>query len=484
LAQASDSALPSLELAIAILAKVLAGLHYAHTLRDYSGEPLGLIHRDVSPHNVMVTYDGQVKLIDFGIAKLARSEHRTRTGVVKGKLTYMAPEQFSGTVDHRADIFGVGVMLWEFAARQRYWGDLLEPAIIGRLVNCDLPHLRTGVDMEPDVWRICARALAPFAEDRYASAVEMQTELEGYLARRGLVINPRAIGQLVSGTCAEARRKVQAEIRGQLSAHGLSLTDSGDGPLSERIRPKMSSHASAIRAHARYGEDPPDAVSGERIRALASRNPLQASHGGRSWRQPLEASARAREAALLALDVADTREFAPSPEVLRKAFAPEVPDVPGPVAGTTVSDGAPLRLIGGATPVARAVVAIAGFGTIAVLALALGLANPQPRSSASAPPKAVETAIAAAAPAATPASANAEATQLSGSRIRIVASAQPATAKWYLDDLEMAANPLQTSAARDQRMHTLRAEAPGFRPFVKTVRFDANIDVTVVLASE
>jgi serine/threonine-protein kinase len=113
----------TLEVAIAILSKVLAGLHYAHTLAEFSGEPLGLIHRDVSPHNVMVTYDGQVKLVDFGIAKLASSEQQTRTGVVKGKLTYMAPEQFTGKVDCRADIFSVGVMLWEVATRQRFWAD-------------------------------------------------------------------------------------------------------------------------------------------------------------------------------------------------------------------------------------------------------------------------------------------------------------------------------------------------------------------------
>lgn len=439
LARAGDSKIPSLELAISILAKVLAGLHYAHTLRDGSGEPLGLIHRDVSPHNVMVAYDGQVKLIDFGIAKLTRSEHRTRTGVVKGKLTYMAPEQFTGTTDHRADIFGVGVMLWEFAARQRYWGDLLEPAIIGRLVSGQLPHLHAHARMDADVWRICERALAPRAEDRYASAAEMQMDLEGYLAARGRVVTQRAIGQFVSQTCAEARSKVQADIRGQLSAHELSWTDGGDGLTSPRIRPKLSSHAAAKRELDAERGSPPDTASGERVYALVNRTP--------------------------------------SAEVLRE---PSAPPAPGLLAGNGSSGGAPLRLFGGATPMARAVVAIAGFGTVAVLVFALGLGGPPPSPSPPAP--ALETVIAPAVRAPVAPNAKAEAAPTASARIRIVASAQPKATQWYVDDVEMGSNPLQTSAPRDMQWHTLRAEANGFEPFVKTFLFDANIDVTVVLA--
>jgi eukaryotic-like serine/threonine-protein kinase len=445
LARAGDSKIPSLELAISILAKVLAGLHYAHTLHDAAGEPLGLIHRDVSPHNVMVAYDGQVKLIDFGIAKLARSEHRTRTGVVKGKLTYMAPEQFTGTTDHRADIFGVGVMLWEFAARQRYWGDLLEPAIIGRLVSGQLPHLHTRARMDADVLRICERALAARVEDRYASAAEMQADLEGYLEARGLVITQRAIGEFVTETCAEARRRVQSDIRGQLSAHELSWTDGGDGLVSPRIRPRLSSHAAATRELEAERGSQPDAASGERVYALIDR--------------------------------------APAPEVARDASAHEPLE---PRMGNGASDGAPLRLFGGATPMARTVVAIAGFGTVGILVFALGLGAPPPTPAPGQAAPALKPAIAAEArapaPDAKPASSSAEVAPAASSRIRIVASAQPKAAKWYVDDVEMGSNPLQTSAPRDMHWHTLRAEATGFEPFVKTLQFDANIDVTVVLA--
>jgi eukaryotic-like serine/threonine-protein kinase len=110
-----------------LVSDTLAGLHYAHELADYDGTPLNVVHRDVSPHNVFITYDGQVKLVDFGVAKAATHAQRTSTGVVKGKISYMAPEQaLSVAVDRRADIFSVGVILWELVTGQRFWGDRSE----------------------------------------------------------------------------------------------------------------------------------------------------------------------------------------------------------------------------------------------------------------------------------------------------------------------------------------------------------------------
>jgi eukaryotic-like serine/threonine-protein kinase len=102
-----------LQLHLHILLQALTGLHYAHELRDFDGTPLGVVHRDVSPQNIFVTYEGQVKLVDFGIAKASSSSGRTRTGVFKGKVAYASPEQTaSSTVDRRSDVFAVGVMRW------------------------------------------------------------------------------------------------------------------------------------------------------------------------------------------------------------------------------------------------------------------------------------------------------------------------------------------------------------------------------------
>ena len=106
-----------------IISETARGLHYSHDLKDFKGEPLGVVHRDVSPQNVFITYDGQVKLLDFGIAKTYDAGHKTQVGVIKGKLDYIAPEQLSGDdVDHRADIFALGIMLWEAVTGQRFAG--------------------------------------------------------------------------------------------------------------------------------------------------------------------------------------------------------------------------------------------------------------------------------------------------------------------------------------------------------------------------
>jgi serine/threonine protein kinase len=241
MARAFEATALSTEVAITILTKVLAGLHHAHTLRDFSGDPMGVIHRDVSPQNVMVTYDGQVKLVDFGVAKLASAEHQTRTGIVKGRLTYMAPEQFLGHADCRADVFAVGVILWEIAARRRFWGDLPEPELLGRLVAGRLPDLTPPPEMDPRLAQMCGRALAPDPDDRYPTAAAMQEDLERYLVQRGAVVSQAAIGQLVVDTCAATRDQVQGAIREQLSALGLSLASNVDVPVSDRVRPKMAS---------------------------------------------------------------------------------------------------------------------------------------------------------------------------------------------------------------------------------------------------
>ena len=107
----------------AVMSEVLAGLHHAHELSDYDGSPLSITHRDVTPHNVFVTYDGVVKVVDFGLAKASGRIHESDGGIRKGKVRYMSPEQAAGeAVDRRTDIFAAGMMLWNLATRLQ--GDL------------------------------------------------------------------------------------------------------------------------------------------------------------------------------------------------------------------------------------------------------------------------------------------------------------------------------------------------------------------------
>src|ERR1700761_3781049 len=138
-----------LHMHLQIIVDLLGGLHYAHELTDYDGTPLGVVHRDITPHNVFVTYEGQVKVVDFGIAKAMNSSSETRTGVLKGKVAYMAPEQARGErVDRRADIFSVGVLLWEAVTGRRLWKGVPDITILQRLLNGDIP---TPKSVKPDV---------------------------------------------------------------------------------------------------------------------------------------------------------------------------------------------------------------------------------------------------------------------------------------------------------------------------------------------
>src|SRR4029079_12043872 len=130
----------SLAMHVRVLIEALAGLHYAHELADYDGTPLQVVHRDASPHNVFVTYAGQVKVVDFGIAKALGSSAETRTGVLKGKVSYMAPEQALGEkVDRRADIFSVGVMIWEALAGKRLFKGMNDIVVLQKIVNGQIP---------------------------------------------------------------------------------------------------------------------------------------------------------------------------------------------------------------------------------------------------------------------------------------------------------------------------------------------------------
>jgi serine/threonine-protein kinase len=174
----------------------------------------------MTPSNVFVTYEGIVKVVDFGIAKAAGRTTDTRTGVVKGKMTYMPPEQALGLeVDRRADLFSVGVMLWEAAAGQRMWKGLDDVVILGRLINGDVPCSPREVNPHvPKVLdQLCRRALAADPAERFENALEFQNELERFLETAGHQPTTREIGRYTTQLFEVDRRELKAIIEGQLS---------------------------------------------------------------------------------------------------------------------------------------------------------------------------------------------------------------------------------------------------------------------------
>ncbi|MBK8251486.1 MAG: protein kinase [Polyangiaceae bacterium] len=202
-----------------ILADALGGLHSAHELCDYDGSPLHVVHRDASPHNIFITYEGQTKLVDFGIAKAATRSAETRTGVLKGKIGYMAPEQARcEKVDRRADVFSVGVILWEVVTGSRMWKGLSDVEILDNLMHGRIPDVtQIRQDLPPDLVNIVRRSLAPSANDRYQTASDLRHELLDHLAREGSRVSEEEIGQVVASLFQDKRGQLKSILEKQLS---------------------------------------------------------------------------------------------------------------------------------------------------------------------------------------------------------------------------------------------------------------------------
>ena len=210
-----------------VLVHVLSGLHYAHELKDYDGKPLNVVHRDVTPSNILLGYDGRVKLVDFGVAKALDSGTQTRAGVVKGKTGYMAPESFtdSGHVDRRADIYSVGVLLWEMLVGRRMWKHLGSTDRLQRAIEGQIEPLRQLVPEVPQkLEQICLKALQARPEDRYATAAELQADLEAYLERHPPRVSDREIGGALNEAFGDDRKQITSVIEHQLKNGGQVST--------------------------------------------------------------------------------------------------------------------------------------------------------------------------------------------------------------------------------------------------------------------
>jgi len=169
----------TLQHALMIASRICEGMDYAHKLKDLQGNPLNIVHRDLTPHNIFITYQGKVKIIDFGIARAELVDNMTREGVVKGKISYMSPEQLAGgDVDSRSDIFSIGILLYEMISQQRmYTGDTAE--LIRKCITVDYNHLEESAPgLSPALYTIVHKALARNIEKRYQSCAELQADID------------------------------------------------------------------------------------------------------------------------------------------------------------------------------------------------------------------------------------------------------------------------------------------------------------------
>ena len=208
--------LPSPALVCRIVADVLAGLHYAHTRTGADRVPLGIVHRDVSPQNIIVTYEGTVKLVDFGIAKVTRgiNAEQTQAGFLKGKFSYMSPEQARGrAVDARTDVFAAGIIMWELLALKRLFKRPTEMETLLAVAEEPGPSLMAiNPDVPIELEQIVQRALEKQADKRYATAEQMRSALEGLIRKKGWEADSLALSSYMQKLFHDKLEAQQADV--------------------------------------------------------------------------------------------------------------------------------------------------------------------------------------------------------------------------------------------------------------------------------
>jgi len=206
-------------LAAHLMIEVLDGLHYVHEITDYDGSPLGIVHRDISPQNLFVTYEGQVKVLDFGIAKGTLNATETQDGVLKGKFAYMAPEQASAEpIDRRADIFAAGVVLWELLTGRRLFRGETATTLL-QVVGAPIALPSSLVATVPaELDAIVLKALERSADARFGSALEMSSALSDFLERSRHLVRNQDVARTMQQLFGEEREEMTKRVQSYMSS--------------------------------------------------------------------------------------------------------------------------------------------------------------------------------------------------------------------------------------------------------------------------
>ncbi|WP_257460751.1 serine/threonine protein kinase [Archangium lipolyticum] len=406
-----------------LVSAICEGLTYAHEFADpFSGEPLGLVHRDVSPDNILLARTGAVKVVDFGIAKATNQVHQTRVGTLKGKVPYMAPEQLRNEpLDLRIDIYALGVVLYELVAGRKPFEASSEVALMNAILHEPFtPVSDRRADVPEPLRYIIERALAKDREERYQSCREMQADLERFLLGSGQSVGAFQLAELIS----------QLSMPSGMSAP-IGTPVSGNGS-----KPRRSQLGVVVPSMPTRPPPPPpeDSLSAPRSRVLEVEPPTEAhivSHVSlarvppqRRWVLPAVGAALLLVAGGVALVSVSRPREPSSPAVSAMAVAAAAP-TPAPLP----------------TPPAE------------VLASSSQVVAP-PKPEAVEPPAREEP--------------PAEEIEL---HIQVV----PRGAVVQLDGEVLPSNPYTGSFPRDGAVHQLRVSAAGFTPLVKELRFEKDL---------
>lgn len=447
-----------------VVSDVLAGLDYAHELANFNGSPLNIVHRDVSPHNVFVTYTGDVKVVDFGIAKAADSSTQTRVGTLKGKLTYMPPEQAMGEkVDRRADIFAVGVLLWESSAGRRLWQGMNDGAIMRALMTGEIPSLLSvNPDLPPRLDEITRKALAPKRDNRYATAHEFQQDVEDLMRETGSHASRRDLGTVVSELFADDRAIIRATIDDALNRGDPNAVETVIGKHPGPKRPPNAMYASGSQSAVSAGPQQPGGPSGSfvafahtgesshvsQVSQVSQVQQMGSGHTntGASVSLPQQQGAPQKKGMVnligvlgFAVAIAVGAAFAVYGDRLLGTNA--TPNNAPPVQ----SNGAPL----GNTP-QGSLPGTATVGTVGVVGTA-----PVPTGVATAP---------------------------ANGTVQLSITVQPMGALVFLDGNLLQITPQGVNVPRDSRPHKLRAQATGFATKEQDLSLDHDQSVDIVLS--
>jgi serine/threonine-protein kinase len=284
-----------LGVAVRIVADAARGLHHAHTASDADGRPLNVVHRDVTPHNLYVCADGMTKVLDFGIAKAASQLHHTRTGTIKGKFAYLAPEQIKGEgIDHRVDVFALGIVLHELLTLKPLFRGTNDGDTLQRILTFEVPAPeRIRRKVPPGLGAVALRALQRDRDRRLPSAEALADSIEAVAVAEGIDASPAAVRALLQQLFPHpedlgepaGRRTSSASVTGQgqvsdalpeTPPHGLTAIDDEAVPASDEGVPadvvvELPTHRVPLRGAAR---DVSGTHTRERRRARAGRAAL------------------------------------------------------------------------------------------------------------------------------------------------------------------------------------------------------------------
>jgi len=244
----------SIDQALFMVKEAAAGLDHAHRCTDSkSGRPLNITHRDMSPQNIMVSFEGEVKVIDFGIAKAETEQEETKAGTLKGKFGYMSPEQAEGMpIDPRTDVFALGIVLWELLANDRLFTGSNEAAILRKVRDCQVPSIRkVNPTVPPELERIVMKALAKDRNVRYQTAANFHRDLNRFLNTQFPDFSPQDFSQFIRDSFKAAYQQGKNKL---IEYSNVKATN----PLDPQL-PKVPSEGA--QASADKGDGPPQPPS-------------------------------------------------------------------------------------------------------------------------------------------------------------------------------------------------------------------------------